>query len=87
MLLTYCSNCGVKIGETDDFKWFQENVKTLKCNQCANKVPDTIFSVTKNIPQLPQAQYSLAQQLSELRIIANKVGLYDAADFLLKHLK
>lgn len=87
MLSTYCSKCGVKIGETDDFKWLQNNVKTLKCNICSNKAPDTILSVTRNIPQLPQAQYSLVQQLAELRTIANKVGLYDAAVFLSKHIK
>lgn len=87
MLSTYCSKCGAKVGETDDFKWLQENLKTIKCNTCSNKALDTIFSVTKNIPQLPQAQYDLEQQLRELRLMANKLGLYDAADFLSKYIK
>ena len=87
MLSTYCSKCGDKIGETDDFKWFQENIKTIKCNKCNNAAPDTLFSVTKNIPQLPQAQYSLNQQMFELKNIANRLGLYDAANFLNNHIK
>lgn len=36
----------------------------------------------KEIEQQPQAQYSMIQQLRELRVAANKLGLYDAADFL-----
>ena len=32
--------------------------------------------------QKPQAQYSTSQQIQELILIANKEGLYDAADFL-----
>lgn len=35
------------------------------------------------IPQLPQRQDSLAEQLDDLRAIANRLGLYDAADALL----
>lgn len=82
MLSTYCSKCGIKIGETDDFKWLQENVKTIQCNRCANKPPDTVESVTKNTPQLPQVQYSIQQQLAELRVMSNKLGLYDASDLI-----
>lgn len=41
-----------------------------------------ILETIKNTPQLPQAQYDLQQQLRELRVMANKLGLYDAADFL-----
>ena len=36
----------------------------------------------KNIPQLPQRQDSLKEQLKDLRIYANKLGMYDACDFL-----
>lgn len=32
----------------------------------------------------PQAQYSTSQQIKELILIANREGLYDAADFLRK---
>ena len=41
-------------------------------------VLDTIAA----IPRLPQAQYSLDQQLFELGIAADKLGLYDAATWL-----
>ena len=34
------------------------------------------------INQLPQTQTSLMKQCEILRIFANKLGLYDAADFL-----
>lgn len=37
------------------------------------------------LPQLPQVQYDLQRQLRELRVAANKLGLYDAADFLKNH--
>ena len=35
--------------------------------------------------QLPQAQYSLTDQLNELYAAAVTLGLYDAADFLTPH--
>lgn len=35
----------------------------------------------------PQSQASLYDQLKELRVIANKEGLYDAADFLRNHIE
>lgn len=41
-----------------------------------------LLEVIKNTEQLPQVQYDLVQQLRELRMMANKLGLYDAADFL-----
>lgn len=40
------------------------------------------INTIKEISQQPQAQYSLEQQLAELRVAANKLGLYDPADFL-----
>lgn len=36
----------------------------------------------KKINQLPQTQISLREQLELLRPFANKLGLYDAADYL-----
>ena len=36
----------------------------------------------KNIPQLPQRQDSLKNQLKDLRIYANKLGMYNSCDFL-----
>lgn len=34
------------------------------------------------IPQLPQRQDSLADQLHDLHIVATRLGMYDAADWL-----
>jgi hypothetical protein len=42
-----------------------------------------LLEVIENTKQLPQVQYSLERQLIELRVMANKLGLYDAADFLI----
>lgn len=59
-----------------------ENVsKEQKCND-ANRVLATVLDVIKEIPQQGQVQYDLQRQLRELRTAANKLGLYDAADFL-----
>lgn len=41
-----------------------------------------VLDVIKEIPQQGQVQYDLQRQLQELRIAANKLGLYDAADFI-----
>ena len=46
------------------------------------KVENNIADVIRHIPQQPQVQYDLDRQLRELRYAANKLGLYDAADFL-----
>tara|TARA_R110000803_G_scaffold101541_1_gene169467 strand:+ start:385 stop:531 length:147 start_codon:yes stop_codon:yes gene_type:complete len=43
-----------------------------------------LLEVIENTKQLPQVQYNLERQLIELRVMANKLGLYDAADFLNK---
>ena len=42
----------------------------------------TLLEAIENTKQLPQVQYDLQRQLRELRVMANKLGLYDAADFI-----
>lgn len=37
---------------------------------------------TAKIFQVPQAQYSLDEQIEEMRAAASKLGLYDAADWV-----
>ena len=45
--------------------------------------PYSIYEEELNkMKQLPQTQTSLMKQCEVLRIFANKLGLYDAADFL-----
>lgn len=41
-----------------------------------------LLETIENTPQHPQVQYDLQRQLRELRVMANKLGLYDAADFI-----
>lgn len=36
----------------------------------------------EKIPRLPQRQDSVQEQLSDLVQVANRLGMYDAADFL-----
>jgi hypothetical protein len=38
--------------------------------------------IIRDIPQQPQTQESLSDQLLVLQAAANKLGLYDAAEFL-----
>jgi len=46
-----------------------------------------ILEIIDKIQQQPQRQDSLASQLADLRIAANRLGLYDAADFIAKVLE
>lgn len=45
------------------------------------------FQAINTLEQVPQAQYSLEEQLQVLRVAANKLGLYDAADFLERYIE
>ena len=62
-----------------------ENVSKEQKGNDANRVLATVLDVIKEIPQQGQVQYDLQRQLRELRIAANKLGLYDAADFIRPH--
>ena len=62
-----------------------ENVSKEQKGNDANLVLATVLDVIKEIPQQGQVQYDLQRQLRELRIAANKLGLYDAADFIRPH--
>jgi hypothetical protein len=46
------------------------------------KVENTVVDVIRHIPQQGQVQYDLTRQLQELRLASNKLGLYDATDYL-----
>lgn len=43
---------------------------------------DLIMRVDAAVTRLPQTQVSLNEQLMALRVAANRLGLYDAADWL-----
>lgn len=56
---------------------------TLQQHNVSGSFPYSIYEEELNkINQLPQTQTSLMKQCEILRIFANKLGLYDAADFL-----
>ena len=62
-----------------------ENLSKEQKGNDANRVLATVLDVIKEIPQQGQVQYDLQRQLRELRVAANKLGLYDAADFIRPH--
>lgn len=41
---------------------------------------EALLKVIADVPQQTQRQYSTDEQLHYLRLVANKLGLYDAAD-------
>jgi hypothetical protein len=40
----------------------------------------------KNLPRFPQSQRALNDQLRDLAMVANRLGLYDAADHINRNL-
>lgn len=68
-----------------DFEGF-DNVQCLRCDvrdlraRGGNEMID--ISVLEKIPNCPQTQDSLTDQLKFLRMVANRLGLYDAADHI-----
>jgi hypothetical protein len=45
-------------------------------------VSNTWYVELQKVPQLPQRQDSLNDQMNDLYHIANKFGFYDAADYI-----
>lgn len=46
-----------------------------------------INNIIRSLPNLTQTQEPLRDQLMSLAAIANRLGLYDAADFVIERLK
>jgi hypothetical protein len=59
-----------------------ECCKGIGCNDLCDKLNEPWFKELVKVNQCPQRQDSAHDQLSDLIIIANKFGFYDAADFL-----
>lgn len=47
-----------------------------------DKIDSTTLKALKNTPKLPQRQDSLVEQLHDLFLFATKLGMYDAADWI-----
>lgn len=47
-------------------------------------LPTSFAEALARVPSLPQRQDALADQLRDLATVADRMGLYDAADFLRK---
>lgn len=69
--------------------YFEKEVVEILGATCISRIKlrDTprdysTLDVIQQMKQLPQVQFDLKRQLEILRIAANKLGLYDAADFL-----
>ena len=61
----------------------EEQNQPLQQPLVSGSFPYSIYEEELNkMKQLPQTQTSLMKQCEILRIFANKLGLYDAADFL-----
>jgi hypothetical protein len=58
------------------------DAELLGINVVSHSKNVNLIQTIENTKQLPQVQYALQRQLRELRVMANKLGLYDAADFL-----
>lgn len=57
-------------------------MKAKLVKKSLNEGRPIVLDAIADMPQQAQAQYSLEQQLFELAIAADKLGLYDAADWL-----
>lgn len=61
----------------------ETELKKFRIGAVSGSSPYSIYEEELNkMKQLPQTQTSLMKQCEILRIFANKLGLYDAADFL-----
>lgn len=78
-----CARC--KAHDAHDFDAEPNAVFSRSGERVDNKpqrrvMPENLSSVLTSIAQQPQRQDSTAAQLADLRVIANRLGLYDAAD-------
>ena len=72
-------------GKTLGYSKAQELINEYERQVKLFAIPDVSGSTldfVKELPKLQQCQASLKYQLMILRVAANKLGLYDAADFI-----
>lgn len=71
----------------NEFRWQDYREPSIAAIRAMSQDADETLSdyqrrVLLDIPQLPQRQDSLNSQLEDLRPVANRLGMYDAADLL-----
>lgn len=54
---------------------------------CFTKPDPPALIAVYNIPRIPQAQYSLMEQLAIVKMAATRLGLYDADDFITRFIQ
>lgn len=88
--MEHCATCGIQImvaGAEDvgigsgPFYCLQHYVEEAERRE-AEQFPESYRKVVRDIPQQPQRQDSLDEQLLTLTAAANKLGCYDAADYI-----
>lgn len=67
---------------SEDLAKRREEAKALHIGDVSHSKNLALLETIENTKQLPQVQYDLERQLRELRVMANKLGLHDAADFI-----
>lgn len=86
----YCEECRKENKYPESFTTSMGRCEICKTSKYCHDVPssslpkpkETVLDVIKGIPQQPQAQYDVTQQLKELEKVAGRLGLYDAAEYL-----
>jgi len=58
--------------------------KAISVTRCCTQLPDVYLQELSKVEWINQTQIDLKSQLQILRQFANKLGLYDASDYLKK---
>ena len=58
------------------------HIEAITVTQCCTELPTCYSTELAKIEQLRQTQASTRHQLEVLRVFANRLGLYDACDYL-----
>lgn len=72
--------CGKQTGYCENQE--KSAIQWNNMNRRQEAKPQTWREAFKDVPQCPQRQDSTDEQLADLRMVANRMGFYDAADYL-----
>jgi len=77
-----CLKCFECKTENSQLQVNKQQQKELLCEMMRKDEEDGVYDDINEIKQLPQRQDSLTEQLRDLRLVANKLGMYDAVDYI-----